>query len=59
MTNREAEEAADELLRQDAKAQRKSMRKLGIIDERRARTVREREVPFSSFFTGPKHERTL
>ena len=59
MTNREAEEAANELLREDAKAQRKSMRKLGIIDERRARTVREREVPFSSFFTGHRHERTV
>lgn len=55
MTSREAEELANELLREDAKRQHKSMRKLGIIDERRARTVREREVPFSSFFT-TKHK---
>lgn len=44
------EQAADELLREDAHRQHKSMRQLGIIDDRRARTIREREVDFTDFF---------
>lgn len=44
------EEQADSILRDWAKSQGKSLRKGGIIDERRARTVREREVSFATFF---------
>jgi hypothetical protein len=51
MTEREAEEQANEILRQHAKSNHKSMRALGIIDERRARTIRERETPFADYFS--------
>lgn len=54
MTSKDLEQIADDILRDDAKRKRKSMRQLGIIDERRARTVRERETPFSSFFVKAK-----
>lgn len=43
------EELADEMLRREARGTVGSLRKLGIIDERRARTIREREIPFSSY----------
>lgn len=48
------EQQADELLREWAKDQGVSLRKDGIIDERRERTVRERETPFASFFANKK-----
>jgi len=44
------EQQADELLRADAHKQHKSMRELGMIDERRQRTIREREIDFADFF---------
>ena len=42
------EDMADEILREDAKKHHKSLRKLGIIDERRERTIREREISESA-----------
>jgi len=56
MTSKQLEELADELLRQDAKTRRKSNRQLGTIDDRRARTVREREVPFATYFAPKRRE---
>lgn len=43
-------EEADAILRQWAKSEGKSLRQLGIIDERRERTIRERETPFATYF---------
>lgn len=51
------EHTADELLHQWAKEQGISLRKAGIIDERRERTVRQREVPFTTFFESRKRAR--
>ncbi len=48
---------ADALLHEWAKSQNISLRKAGIIDERRERTVREREIPFASFFGKRKRAR--
>lgn len=48
---------ADELLREWAKSQGISLRKAGIIDERRERTLREREVTFADFFASRKRAR--
>jgi len=39
------------LLASYARKNNVSLRDLGIIDSRRERTIREREVPFSSYFT--------
>ena len=44
------EQQADELLRGWAREQGISLRKDGIIDDRRDRTIREREVSFTPFF---------
>lgn len=41
---------ADAILKEFAKKEGKSLRELGIIDERRARTVRQREITFTDFF---------
>ena len=41
------DELADQILRESAKRQGKSMRKIGVIDERRARTIREHEITLS------------
>ncbi len=49
-TDRTLEEQADELLAAAARAAGKSQRKFGIIDERRQRTVNEREQSFTGFF---------
>lgn len=43
-------EEADAILRDWAKSEGKSLRQLGIIDQRRERTVREKEVPFAVIF---------
>lgn len=51
MSKDPVEQQADDLLRAWAKEQGISLRKDGIIDERRERTVRERETPFASFFS--------
>lgn len=55
MTSKDLEQMADDLLRDEAKRQHKSMRQLGIIDERRARTVREKESPFADVFHRQRH----
>lgn len=41
------DEQADDILSRDAKSQHLSLRKMGIIDERRQRTIREREITMS------------
>lgn len=51
------EQEADDILRQWAKEQGISLRKAGIIDERRERTIREREVSFTPFFASRKRAR--
>lgn len=48
------EQQADELLREWAKEHHISLRKDGIIDDRRERTIREREVSFTPFFSQRK-----
>jgi len=48
---------ADALLREWAKSQGISLRKVGIIDDRRERTVREREVAFADFFASRRRAR--
>ena len=50
------EDMADEILREDAKRQKKSLRKLGIIDERRERTIREREISESAVSESKRRE---
>jgi hypothetical protein len=57
MSPHNAEVTADEILRQDAKRQGVSLRKLGIIDDRRRRTIDEREVCFTPFFEHRRHAR--
>lgn len=42
------EDKATELLREYAKSQGKSMRKIGILDERRMTLVNKREIPLST-----------
>jgi hypothetical protein len=42
------DDIADEILKQDARKNKKSLRKYGIVDERRERTIRAREIPLSS-----------
>ena len=51
------EQEADDLLHEWAKQQGISLRKDGIIDDRRERTIREREVPFTTFFASRKRAR--
>lgn len=51
MTEKSLEELADELLAEDAKRHGASLRELGVLDERRLRTVRGMEIPMSSVFT--------
>lgn len=46
----QVEHDADRILREDAHKEHKSMRDLGIIDDRRERTIREREIDFADFF---------
>lgn len=41
------EEQADDILSRDAKSHHLSLRKMGIIDDRRQRTIREREITMS------------
>ncbi len=41
------DELADQILREAAKKEGKSMRQIGVIDERRARTIRSREITLS------------
>lgn len=48
------EHDADRILREWAQKEHKSLRELGIIDERRERTIREREVDFADFFAQRK-----
>ena len=51
------EQTADDILREWARSQGVSLRKLGIIDDRRQRTITEREVCFTPFFAHRKHVR--
>ncbi len=51
------DEQADDLLHEWAKSKGISLRKDGIIDERRQRTVREREISFTPFFASRKRAR--
>ncbi len=51
------EQEADRILRDLAQKNGCSLRDLGIIDERRERTIREREVDFSDFFVRRKNGR--
>ena len=46
----QADIEADAILRAWAKSEGHSLRRSGIIDARRERTVREREVSFADFF---------
>jgi len=57
MSPHNIEQTADEILRQDARSQGVSLRKLGIIDDRRRRTIDEREVCFTPFFAHRRHVR--
>ena len=41
------EEVADQILREYAKREGKSMRQIGIVDERRERTIRSKEITLS------------
>lgn len=52
-----SEVEADTLLREWAKNEHISLRKAGIIDERRERTLREREVTFADFFDSRRRAR--
>ncbi len=47
MKEHDLEEIADQILRESAKKQGKSMRQIGVIDERRERTIRSREITLS------------
>jgi hypothetical protein len=58
-TPEQIEEAANELLKKEAVRHGGSLRKLGIIDERRERTIREREIPLSSFERGNTRRTTI
>lgn len=49
-----SEVEADAILHEWAKANGISLRKAGIIDDRRERTVRNREVTFADFFANRK-----
>jgi hypothetical protein len=51
MTEKSLEEQADELLAEWAREQGESLRDLGVLDDRRLRTVRAVEIPMSSVYT--------
>jgi hypothetical protein len=51
------EHDADVLLREWAKEHHTSLRKAGIIDARRERTIREREIDFTPFFASRRRAR--
>lgn len=51
------EQTADDILRDWAKKEGISLRKVGIIDSRRRRTIDEREVCFTPFFAHRRHVR--
>ena len=55
MGQKNPEEQADELLRESALAEGVSLRQLGIIDDRRQRTISSREYPMSVAFRGTKN----
>lgn len=55
--HRTPEAEADAILHEWAKSQGISLRKAGIIDERRERTIREREIDFTPFFANRKRVR--
>jgi hypothetical protein len=55
-TKTQPEQQADQILKEWAHSHHQSLRKAGIIDERRERTVREREIAFADFF-GRKRNR--
>ena len=48
---------ADAILHEWAKTQGISLRRAGIIDDRRGRTVREREISFADFFASRRRAR--
>lgn len=52
-----SEAESDALLHEWARQNHISLRKAGIIDERRERTVRQREIPFTTFFESRKRAR--
>ena len=49
-TIRDLEEQADAILRDMAVREHRSLRTYGVIDERRQKTIRQREASFSDFF---------
>ena len=51
MSPHSMEQTADEILKDWAKKEGISLRKVGIIDSRRRRTIDEREVCFTPFFS--------
>ena len=51
------EQKADTILHDWARSHGISLRKAGIIDDRRERTIREREISFTPFFEGRKKTR--
>jgi len=53
----QADIEGDAILRAWAKAEGHSLRASGIIDKRRERTVREREIPFADFFASRRRAR--
>jgi len=53
----QADIEGDAILRAWAKAEGHSLRASGIIDKRRERTVREREVTFADFFARKRQAR--
>lgn len=57
MPHKTVEQQADTILHEWAKSQGISLRKVGIIDERRERTIREREVDFTPFFASRRRAR--
>lgn len=52
-----SEVEADAILHEWARQQHISLRKAGIIDDRRERTVRSKEIPFTDFFDSRKRAR--
>ena len=50
MHEKTPEELADELLQEHARDSGVSLRDLGILDKRRQKDVRKREIPMSSLF---------
>lgn len=56
MGQKTLEEQADELLKELALAEGVSLRQLGIIDERRQRTISAREYPMTLAFGDTKNK---